>query len=114
MGVKPTNRQSLITEAKFSLGQLIHHRLFDYRGVIIGVDPVFQGTEEWYEKVAKSEPPRDEPWYHVAVHDAEHQTYVAERNLEPDDTGLPIAHPAIGEVFDAFEQGQYVAPMRWN
>ena len=39
---------------KFAIGQLVHHRLFDYRGAIIDVDATFQGTEEWYEQVAKS------------------------------------------------------------
>jgi heat shock protein HspQ len=67
-----------ITRVKFSVGELIHHRLFDYRGVIVDVDQSFQGTDEWYQSVAKSRPPRDEPWYHVLVHDSEHSTYVAE------------------------------------
>ena len=66
---------------KYSIGQLIQHVLFDYRGVIVDVDPFFQGTEEWYDKMARSKPPKDQPWYHVVVHDATHMTYVAERNL---------------------------------
>ncbi len=41
-------------EAKFQIGQIIHHRLFDYVGVVFDVDPVFQGTEEWYAEVARS------------------------------------------------------------
>ncbi|MGI9303895.1 MAG: heat shock protein HspQ, partial [Gammaproteobacteria bacterium] len=51
--------------AAFSVGQIVHHKLFDYRGVIYDVDPHFQGTDEWYEEVAKSRPPRNKPWYHV-------------------------------------------------
>ena len=107
-------RKPLITEAQFSVGQLIHHRLFDYRGVILGIDPIFQGTEDWYRQMAKSQPPKDRPWYHVAVHDATHQTYVAEQNLELDATGLPITHPIVEHVFDEFKQGRYVAALRWN
>ena len=61
--------------AKFQPGQIVHHRLFDYLGVIFDIDPDFRGTDEWYEHVARSRPPRDEPWYHVLVHDAEHTTY---------------------------------------
>jgi len=94
-------------EARFRVGQTVHHLLFDYRGVIVDVDPVFQGTEQWYQTMAKSRPPRDEPWYHVLVHNAVHQTYVAEQNLEPDGTGEPIAHPLIDEYFDRFEDGAY-------
>lgn len=94
--------------ARFHVGQPIHHRLFSYRGVIFDVDPVFQGSDEWYETVARSRPPRDKPWYHVLVHDAEHTTYVAERNLEPDLSGKPINHPLLGELFEDMRDGLYL------
>lgn len=100
--------------AKFSVGELIHHRLFDYRGVIVDVDPEFQGTEEWYEQVAGSQPPKDQPWYHVLVHNATHNTYVAERNLESDASVEPISHPYIDLVFDSFEKGVYVKKFKTN
>lgn len=96
---------------KFSIGQLVHHLLFDYRGVIVDVDATFQGTEEWYEQMAKSRPPKDEPWYHVLVDQAEHTTYVAERNLEPDGRRDPIEHPLRDHFFSDFENGQYVCKM---
>jgi len=82
-----------ITRTRFSVGDLVHHRLFGYRGVVADVDPTFQATEEWYEAMARSRPPRDRPWYHVLVHKATHTTYVAERNLESDDSSEPIEHP---------------------
>lgn len=94
-------------EARFRVGQPVHHRLFDYRGVVIDVDPDFQGTEDWYQVVARSRPPKDKPWYHVLVHGAEHRTYVAEQNLEPDLSGAPIEHPELARFFDGFEQGLY-------
>jgi len=68
-------------KAKFTIGQIIHHKLFDYRGVIVDVDFRFLGSDEWYEQVARSHPPKDRPWYHVLVDNAVHQTYVAEQNL---------------------------------
>tara|TARA_B100001146_G_scaffold132478_1_gene116319 strand:+ start:105 stop:350 length:246 start_codon:yes stop_codon:yes gene_type:complete len=71
-------------KAKYCIGQLIQHKLFDYRGIILGVDLEFNSTDEWYEMVAKSRPPKNEPWYHVLVHQKGHQTYVAEQNLQPD------------------------------
>jgi heat shock protein HspQ len=100
--------------AKFSVGQLVHHRLFDYRGVIFDLDPEYQGSDEWYEQVARSRPPRDEPWYRVLVHGATHDTYVAEQNLEPDDSGKPIAHPALTELFDELRAGAYVLKQKIN
>ncbi len=78
-----------MASARFSTGDVVQHKLFNYRGVIVGVDTHFRGTEAWYEAVARSRPPRHRPWYHVLPHGAQHQTYVAERNLEPDYSGLP-------------------------
>ena len=100
--------ESRMSTAHFSVGDLVHHKLFDYRGVIVDVDPQFQLTEEWYETVAQSRPPKDKPWYHVLVHRGSHQTYVAERNLEPDPSGEAIDHPLIGHYFARFGAGRYV------
>ena len=75
------------SKPKFQIGQQVKHKLFGYAGVIVGVDPIFNSTEEWYEMMAKSRPPKDKPWYHVAVtggHGASH-TYVTEQNLEAND-----------------------------
>ena len=72
------------SKAKFCVGQLIHHILFDYRGIILGVDLEFKSTDEWYNEVAKSRPPKDEPWYHILIHQKGYQTYVAEQNLQLD------------------------------
>ena len=101
-------------KANFRVGQLVHHRLFDYRGVIVDVDPVFQGTDQWYDTMAQSRPPKDAPWYHVLVHNAVHQTYVAERNLEPDETEEPIDHPLLDDHFDRFEDAAYHTRRRTN
>lgn len=93
--------------AKYSLGQIIHHRKFDYRGVIFDIDAAFSGTEAWYEAVAKSKPPKDEPWYHVLVDNSQQTTYVAERNIETTDSALPINHPLINHYFKDFVDGHY-------
>ena len=93
--------------AKFAIGQLIKHRLFDYRGVVYDVDPSFQGTEEWYRQMARSRPPKDKPWYRVLVHGSVHETYVAERNLDADASGEPVQHPLVDALFDAFSDGAY-------
>ncbi|MFQ6018054.1 MAG: heat shock protein HspQ [Kiloniellaceae bacterium] len=96
------------SRARFRVGQLVHHKLFDYRGVIVDADATFQGTEDWYETMARTRPPKDMPWYHVLVHDAEHMTYVTERNLEPDLSGAPIDHPALELYFDELRDGIYL------
>jgi len=103
-----------ITQVKFSVGGLVHHRLFGYRGVIVDVDQNFQATEEWYEVVARSRPPKNKPWYHVLVHEAVLTTYVAARNLKPDESVAPIKHPMLGDFFSRFESGRYVSDYRAN
>ena len=99
----------LSSNARFSIGDVVHHKLFGYRGVIIDVDPTFQGTDEWYSTMARSKPPKDRPWYHVLPHGAQHQTYVAERNLEPDTTGEPVQHALVEIYFSRFVNGRYVS-----
>ncbi len=103
-----------ITRTMFSVGEVVHHRLFDYRGVIVDVDRSFQGSEEWYAQMARSRPPKNKPWYHVLVHEATHTTYVAERNLEPDSSGEPVDHPLMAQFFDDFVDGKYVRNTRPN
>ena len=98
-----------IRRAKFSIGQLIHHRLFDYRGVTVDVDRTFQATEQWYEAVAKTRPPKNRPWYHVLVHDSDQSTYVAEQNLEADDRPQPIEHPMLEHFFSGFDDDRYIS-----
>lgn len=99
-------------EAKFGIGQIVQHAFFGYRGVVYDVDPVFSGTEEWYEQMARTRPPRDKPWYHVLVDNAVHTTYVAERNLAPDDSDDDVRHPMLEEFFDGKRDGRYAARRR--
>jgi heat shock protein HspQ len=100
--------------ARFNVGQVIHHLKFDYRGVIIDVDPEFQGTDEWYRLVARSRPPKDKPWYHVLVDEADQITYVAERHLEVDDSHQPVDHPYVTQIFAGFNNGVYQRRERNN
>ena len=97
-----------ITRADFAVGQIVRHELFAYRGVIIDVDPEFQATEQWYELVAKSRPPKDQPWYHVLVDGAEHQTYVAQRNLTNDSNRSPIQNSRVDDILVRTGDGTYV------
>ena len=94
-------------QAKFQVGQIIEHKLFDYTGVVFDIDPTFQGTEEWYEQVARSCPPKDKPWYHVLVNDAAHTTYVAEQNLGPAEAPGRIDHPFVDQLFSEFDGERY-------
>ena len=95
-------------QARFSVGQVVKHVLFEYIGVVVDVDAEFFGTDEWYDRMARTSPPKDAPWYHVLVEDADHMTYVAERNLLVAEA-RPIRHPMVGEYFRDFRDGGYIA-----
>ena len=101
-------------EAKFQVGELIQHKLFDYLGVVFDVDPVFSGSDEWYDQVARSRPPKDKPWYHVLVDRADHTTYVAEQNLAPVDEFKPISHTLVDHYFSEFDGKRYSLRRRLN
>lgn len=103
----------LITQAKFFPGQIIEHTLFQYRGVIFEVDARFSLSEEWYNQVAKSRPPKDKPWYHVLVDKAQHSTYVAERHLRLSNNLDAIEHPLVEDYFTIYTNGLYI-PKRQN
>ena len=94
-------------QARFEMGQVVEHQLRGYRGVIYDVDPTFQQSEEWYETVARSRPPKDHPWYHVLPDEAAHTTYVAERNLEPATQPTPVRHPLVEAIFEGFDGIMY-------
>ena len=93
--------------ARFFVGQIVEHNRFGYRGVVFGVDAEFGLSEEWYEEMARSRPPKDRPWYHVLVDGALHSTYVAERHLEASEDLSQISHPWLGEYFERFDGSRY-------
>ena len=96
--------------AKFSIGQVVKHRLFPFRGVIFDVDPEFANTEEWWTSIPEDIRPRkDQPFYHLLAENDQNAyvAYVSEQNLLPDETGEPVGHPHATEMFDGFEAGHY-------
>ncbi|HEX5795070.1 MAG TPA: heat shock protein HspQ [Geminicoccaceae bacterium] len=97
--------------AKFRLGQVVKHRIFPFRGVIFDVDPEFSNTEEWYEAIPENmRPSKDQPFYHLLAENAEayYVAYVSEQNLVSDDSGEPVEHPQVAEVFAELRDGAYV------
>ena len=97
-------------EVLFRVGQIVHHLRYDYRGVIVGYDLVCQAEDAWYEFQTKGKsytPARQQPWYHVLVDGGTHQTYVAQQNLELDDSTHAIDHPMVDRVFQTFLNGRY-------
>ncbi len=99
-----------VASARFGLGEVVRHRVFDFRGVIFDVDPVFANSEEWYQAIPEDIRPRkDQPFYHLLAENAEsyYVAYVSQQNLIVDDSDEPVDHPAIDGLFDMMDDGRY-------
>jgi heat shock protein HspQ len=99
-----------IPQARFAIGEVVRHRLFDFRGVIFDVDPVFANSEEWYEAIPEAlRPSKDQPFYHLLAENMEssYVAYVSQQNLIADDSDEPVDHPAITTMFNGLEGGRY-------
>jgi len=99
-----------IRNAKYQIGQVVRHRLYPFRGVVFDIDPIFANTEEWYQAIpVEVRPRKDQPFYHLFAEneESEYVAYVSEQNLVPDNSGEPVRHPQVAEVFVKDGKGNY-------
>ena len=104
-------REQEIAHARFAIGEIVRHRLLDFRGVIFDVDPEFANSQEWYDAIPETmRPAKDQPFYHLLAENAEasYIAYVSQQNLVRDNSDEPVEHPAIPTMFDRFDQGRYL------
>lgn len=130
-GKKPTEIQPIIEpadipdlpnaiptrQAKYQIGQVLRHRLFDFRGVVFDVDPVFANTDEWYESIPEEvRPSKDQPYYHLfAENERTHYVaYVSEQNLIPDEDDTRVSHPDIAKMFELTDHGYVLKAAQRN
>ena len=98
------------SEARFAIGDVVRHKVFDFRGVVFDIDPVFANSEDWYEAIPKDlRPRRDQPFYHLLAEneDSSYVAYVSQQNLLADSEGGPVEHPNVTELFEDFRNGRY-------
>jgi heat shock protein HspQ len=96
--------------ARYGIGDVVRHRVFPFRGVVFDIDPVFANTEEWWQSIPEEvRPSKDQPFYHLFAEneETEYVAYVSEQNLLPDESGAPLRHPQIDDVFVQDEEGRY-------
>jgi heat shock protein HspQ len=96
--------------ARFGIGDIVRHRLFNFRGVVFDIDPVFANSEEWYEAIpADVRPNREQPFYHLLAENEEssYVAYVSQQNLLADGEGGPVDHPSLDQLFEDFANGRY-------
>jgi heat shock protein HspQ len=103
--------------ARFAIGDVVRHRLFDFRGVIFDVDPVFANSDEWYEAIPEDlRPSKDQPFYHLLAENTEtaYVAYVSQQNLVPDESDEPVDHPAVSAMLDRADGRYRLRPEQRN
>lgn len=110
--------QSMLeTQAKYNIGQIVRHKKHPFRGVVFDIDAEFSNSEEWYEAIPEeARPLKDQPFYHLLAENDQtyYVAYVSEQNLVPDDTGEPVSHPDLPDLFGEFRNGHYPLEYQLN
>ena len=94
----------------FNIGDIVKHRIYPFRGVIVDVDPEFSNTEEWYQSIpAEIRPSREQPYYHLMAENTEtfYTAYVSQQNLVGDGDNGALEHPDLEEIFSGMDHGKY-------
>ncbi len=97
-------------KTRFAIGDVVKHKVFDFRGVIFDIDPVFANSDEWYEAIPEEiRPDRNQPFYHLLAEsdDSDYVAYVSQQNLMVDSITGPVSHPDVHQYFEHFENGRY-------
>jgi heat shock protein HspQ len=101
---------AMIPQARFAIGEVVRHRLLDFRGVVFDVDPEFANSDEWYDAIPEDlRPAKEQPFYHLLAENSESSyiAYVSQQNLVPDDSEEPVEHPALAAMFERIDGGGY-------
>ncbi|MBY4894500.1 heat shock protein HspQ [Rhodobacteraceae bacterium N5(2021)] len=107
----------LETQAKYNIGQIVKHRKHPFRGVVFDIDAKFSNSEAWYEAIPEeARPVKDQPFYHLLAENDQtyYVAYVSEQNLVPDDTGEPVSHPDLPDLFGEYRDGHYPLEYQLN
>lgn len=108
--IPPHAAAPLIERARFAPGDIVRHRMFDFRGVVFDVDPVFANSDEWYEAIPEAiRPAKEQPYYHLLAENenSSYIAYVSQQNLVIDAEHGPVDHPQIELMFDGLVKGRY-------
>ena len=109
--VKAFNNVKVVKDPLFNIGDIVKHRIYPFRGVIIDVDAEFSNTEEWYQSIpAEIRPSRKQPYYHLMAENSEtfYSAYVSQQNLVNDGVNGPLEHPDLEEIFNGIDEGKYL------
>lgn len=94
-------------KTRFQIGELVRHRRYGYRGVVVDYDLTCQADDDWYQS-NQTQPDRNQPWYHVVVSESNQGTYPAESSLMADESKEEILNPLVSYFFTDFDKGVYI------
>ena len=101
----------VVKEPLFNIGDIVKHKIYPFRGVIVDVDPEFSNTEDWYQSIpAEIRPSKEQPYYHLMAENNEtfYSAYVSQQNLINDGSNGPVDHPDLDQIFSGIEKGKYL------
>ncbi len=105
---KATADQIIATiQPKFIPGQLVRHRHYGFRGIVVDFDLSCKSADQLYVEL-EIELQRHQPWFHILVDGTEEVRYVAQTNLLPDHSSQKIDHPLLKYFFIESANGQYI------
>lgn len=101
---------SKISVARFAIGQVVCHRVYEFRGVVFDVDPEFSDCVAARETVlVEGRSRKDQPFYYLlAENDANpYVAYVSEQSMVLDTSDEPVSHPQLDDLFERDQTGRY-------
>ena len=101
----------VVKEPLFNIGDIVKHKIYPFRGVIVDVDPEFSNTEDWYQSIpAEIRPSKEQPYYHLMAENTEtfYSAYVSQQNLINDGSNGPVDHPDLDQIFSGIQKGKYL------
>ena len=109
--MRVSDKKKVSKNPMFNIGDIVKHRIYPFRGVIVDVDPEFSNTEEWYQSIPIDlRPSKKQPFYHLMAENSEtfYSAYVSQQNIIMDSDNGPVDHPDLEQMFSGIQKGRYL------
>ncbi|CAF4975092.1 unnamed protein product, partial [Rotaria sp. Silwood1] len=107
----PAIRSSRSEYVKYRVGQVIRHKIYGYRAVIIGWDEIASAPDQWLDEHHHEHPEfRTQPNYSVLLDTRDrraHKTYIPQEHIEVI-KNTKIVNAQLSDYFSFFDGVQYI------
>jgi len=107
----PSIRSPRSEYVKYRVGQVIRHKLYGYRAVIIGWDEIATAPDQWLDEHHQGHPEyRTQPNYSVLLDTRDrraHKTYIPQEHIEVI-KHTKIVNAQLSDYFSLFDGVQYI------